>query len=116
MSKLIAACTTLAPLYPGYVNFSRDDDGSVVITIRGDPRIRDGAYICGNPSDRGKPGRCTAGDERCNNYCNMAPQKGPMVDSPAPCSQTFEGKTETVRLTTDEFSAFVRELCGAVEG
>lgn len=37
MRKLIAACTTLAPSYPGYVNFSREDDGSVTVITRGDP-------------------------------------------------------------------------------
>jgi hypothetical protein len=28
MKTCIAAITTLAPIYPGYVNFSREDDGS----------------------------------------------------------------------------------------
>lgn len=37
MRKYIAACTTMAPSYPGYVNFSHDDDGSVVVITRGDP-------------------------------------------------------------------------------
>lgn len=112
MSKLIAAYTTLAPLYPGYINFSRDDDGSVVISMRGDPRVRDAAYICSNPSDRGKPGRCLPGDENCNNYCNMAPQKGPMQDHPKPCTQTFEGETVTVRLTAAEWGELFHALLG----
>lgn len=109
MRKLIAAHTTLALIYPGYVNVSREDD-DVIITVRGDPKIRDGAYICGNPSDKGKHGRCTAGDENCNNYCNMAPQKGPMQDHPAPCTQTFEGETVTVRLSDDEWRALAGGL------
>ncbi|MGN6142412.1 MAG: hypothetical protein ACTHOP_02350 [Mesorhizobium sp.] len=110
MNTLIAAHTTSAPIYPGYINVSRDDSGGVLITTRGDPKVRAGAYICGNPSDRGKHGCCTAGDENCNNYCNMAPQKGPMQDHPAPCTQTFEGETVTVRLSADEWRALAAEL------
>ncbi|MGN6770584.1 MAG: hypothetical protein ACTHJQ_12180 [Rhizobiaceae bacterium] len=111
MSKLIAACTTLAPFYPGYLNFSRDDDGSVVLIARGDPEVaEDRSYICGFARDKGQPGRCTPGDENCNNYCNMAPQKGRMQDHPKPCSQTFEGKTVSVRLTADEWTQFLAEI------
>lgn len=110
MSKLMGASTTLAPIYPGYVNVSRDDDGSVVVTVRGDPHTRDGAYICGHAADKGKPGRCTAGDDHCNNYCNMAPQKGPMQDHPLPCAQTFEGATASVRLTEAEWSKLLQEI------
>jgi hypothetical protein len=109
MKKLIAAHTTFAPRYPGYVNVSRED-GDVIITVRGDPIVRDAAYICGNPSDGGKPGRCLPGDENCNNYCNMAPEKGPMVDHPKPCVQTFEGKTVSVRLSVDEWTTLALEL------
>lgn len=110
MSKLISACTTLAPSYPGYINISRADDGAVVIIVRGDPTVRDGCYVCGHASDIGKPGRCTPGDGHCNNYCNMAPQKGPMVDAPLPCSQTIEGKTAVVKLSADEWTKLVGEL------
>lgn len=112
MSKLIAASTTMAPIYPGYVNFSREDDGSVTVITRGDPEVaEDRAYICGYARDKGQPGRCTPGDENCNNYCNMAPQKGPMQDRPKPCTQTFEGKTVSVRLTADEW----KELVAGIE-
>jgi hypothetical protein len=110
MNKLIGAFTTVAPIYPGYINISEAGDGAVVITMRGDPTTRDGCFVCGNPSDKGKPGRCLPGDENCNNYCNLAPQKGPMVDSPAPCVQTFEGNTVSVRLTTEEWAALSAEL------
>lgn len=113
MSKCLAAFTTLAPIYPGYVNVSRDENGGVVISVRGDPDVRAGAYICGHASDAGRPGRCTPGDENCNNYCNLAPQKGPMVDEPKPCTQTFEGKLATVRLSADEWSALLDGLKSA---
>lgn len=110
MKQVIAAYTTLAPVYPGYVNVSREEEGGVVITLRGDPTVREGAYICGHASDKGSPGRCTPGDDRCNNYCNLAPQKGPMVDHPAVCVQTLVGETVTVRLSDSEWSAFSESL------
>ncbi|MBN9137841.1 MAG: hypothetical protein J0I92_17605 [Phyllobacterium sp.] len=109
--SLIAAHTTFAPLYPGYVNVSREDDGTVVITVRGDPVTHDDrSYICGHAADKGKHGRCTPGDDRCNNYCNLAPEKGPMQPHPLPCSQTFEGATSSVRLGSEEWSGLLREL------
>lgn len=112
MAKLIAARTTFAPIYPGYMNVSRDDDSFVIVTVRGDPETKaDRFYICGFAADKGAHGRCTPGDERCNNYCNMAPQNGPMQDHPLPCSQTFEGKTAVVRLSSDEWRELLRELC-----
>ncbi len=112
MSKIIAAHTTLAPIYPGYLNISRDeDDGTVVVTVRGDPEVRaNSIYICGYARDKGKPGRCTPGDEHCNNYCNSAPQKGPMQDSAKPCTQTFEGKTAAVRLSEAEWAELKKSL------
>ena len=106
----IAAYTTLAPIYPGYVNVRREDGGSVIITVRGDPTVRDGEYICGRASDKGAHGRCTPGDDHCNNYCNMAPQKGPMQDHPLPCQQTLCGETVTLRLTSAEWADLLRDL------
>lgn len=44
-----------------------------------------GIYVCGHARDKGQPGRCTPGDDRCNNYCNLAPQKGPVQAAPAEC-------------------------------
>lgn len=110
MSECMAACTTLAPVYPGYVNVSRNDDGSVVITVRADPKTFDGEYICGLAADKGKPGRCFPGDDHCNNYCNMASEKGAMADHPLPCSQTIEGATATVRLSASEWTSLYSEL------
>jgi len=114
MKQVIAAHTTLAPVYPGYVNVSREDDGSVVVTARGDPNVRDGAYVCGYAADKGNPGRCTPGDDRCNNYCNRAPQNGPMVDHPAPCTQIHPGETITVRLSAGEWDALAGQMAGGL--
>lgn len=110
MAKYMAAHTTFAPIYPGYVNFSRDDDGSVIVIARGDPKIVDGIYICGHASDRGKPGRCTPGDDRCNNYCNMAPEKGKMQNSALPCQQTYCGETVSVRLSPEALADLLSKL------
>lgn len=110
MRKVITAHTKLDPVYPGYVNISGEADGSVIVTARADPTVRDGVYICGYASDKGQPGRCTPGDEHCNNYCNQAPEKGPMADSAKACFQTFEGATASVRLSPEEWATIVQQL------
>ena len=114
MAKCLAAYTKPGASYPGYVNISREDDGTVSLFVRGDPTITDGAYVCGYaPRAKGQPGRCTPGDDRCNNYCNMAPGKGPMQDSPAPCVQTFEGQGARLSLSEAEFRALLAEAAKA---
>lgn len=111
MTKLITAFTTPAPLYPGFINISREDDGSVVLLMRGDPNVReDSSYICGYAADKDKPGRCTPGDANCNNYCNQAPQLGPMVDQPKACTQTYCGEVVSVRLTAAEWQELLHNL------
>lgn len=109
MSKCISAHTNPDSEYPGYINFTREDDGTVTVHFRGDPTMRDGAYVCGYARDKGQPGRCTPGDDRCNNYCNTAPQKGPMQKTPADCVQVHEGKTGTLKLSPGAFDALIAE-------
>lgn len=106
MPKCITAHTNPG-LDPGYINFTREDDGTVSVHLRGNPSTIDGEYICGFAHDRGKPGRCTPGDDRCNNYCNMAPQKGPMQKHPLPCKQTYAGQTEKLTLSAADFEALI---------
>lgn len=77
MTKLLVAYTKPGSDYPGYVNLTEQDDGSVILTVRGDPTVAKGRYICGYASDKGCAGRCTPGDEHCNNYCNLAARKRP---------------------------------------
>ena len=97
MSRCIVALTNPGSQYPGYINFTLEDDGSTItVHFRGNPTTVDGEYICGYAADKGQPGRCTPGDDRCNNYCNRAPQKGPMQKAPLPCSQVLEGKQRTL--------------------
>jgi hypothetical protein len=109
MSKCIAAHTNPGSDYPGYINFTREDDGTITVHFRGDPSKVEGAYVCGYAFDRGSPGRCTPGDERCNNYCNMAPEKGPMQKHPSDCSHIREGNTATLKLSAADFAALIAE-------
>ena len=112
--KLIAAHTNDGVNYPGYINFSENADGTVSVIVRGDPKAyEDGRYICGYARDKGQPGRCTAGDENCNNYCNMAPEKGPMQPSPKPCVQIVEGAHACMTMSREAFEALKRELSPA---
>lgn len=108
--ECLAAYTKLGSNYPGYVNVSREQDGAIAVTVRADPKVHDGCYVCGHAKDKGAHGRCTPGDEHCNNYCNMAPQKGPMQDAPLPCTQVIEGATATVRLSAAEWQSLNSEL------
>ena len=109
MSKCLAAHTNPGANFPGYLNFTREDDGSVTVHFRADPSTSKGEYICGYAADRGKLGRCTPGDDRCNNYCNMAPQKGPMQKAPLGCEQINEGNAGTLKLSAEAFSTFLGE-------
>ncbi|ODM71661.1 hypothetical protein [Bradyrhizobium elkanii] len=110
MSKTIFAHTNLNALYPGYINFTREADGSVSVHLRGDPSVVDGVYVCGYARDKGQPSRCTPGDDRCNNYCNMAPQKGAMQEHPAACVQVICADVEKLTLSAADFEALVAGL------
>jgi len=103
MTENIFAFTAPGCEYPGYVSINRDANGDIAVTVREAPTVREGGYICGFAVDKGKPGRCTPGDDCCNNYCNLAPSKGPMQDHPAPCVQTFEGKQATFTVPADQW-------------
>jgi hypothetical protein len=74
--------------YPGYVSINRVENGDVEITVRSSPTQRDGVHVCMNQPG---PGNCTPGGPTCNNYCNLAPEKGPMRDHPLPCVHTVAG-------------------------
>ena len=110
MSNLIAAHTNFDPTYPGYINFTRENDGTVSVYLRGDPVIVSGCYVCGYAGDKGKPGRCTPGDTHCNNYCNLAPEKGQMQKHPADCSHTKAGETTKLTLSSAAFETLVAEM------
>lgn len=114
MSQPICAHTNLEATYPGYINFTREDDGTVTVHLRGDPEVlEDRFYICGFERDKGQPGRCTPGDDRCNNYCNMAPSKGPMQPHAASCTQVICGETVNLTLAATDFDKLIAELKSA---
>lgn len=80
--------------YPPYVSINRLENGDVEVTVRAAPTEYDGVYVCGfNDKDDHDPGRCVPGGPTCNNYCNMAPQKGPMQAHPKRCHHVKEGAT-----------------------
>jgi hypothetical protein len=111
MSNVYAFTAMGAKYYPEFISVNETDDPDLfTITVRSKEVVRDSEYICGYAADEGKPGRCTPGDEHCNNYCNMAPEKGPMADAPMPCSQTTEGSMAVITLTM----AQMEELAGAI--
>lgn len=94
--------------YPEYLN-AQVVDGKVRVIVREAPTVREnGSRICAHPKDRG-PGRCVPGEETCNNYCNMAPDKGPMADRPAPCRQVFEGKTLEIDIPLSEWQRMMED-------
>jgi hypothetical protein len=86
--------------YPGYVSINRLENGDVEISVRSAPKQRNGCYVC---SHQPGPGNCTAGGPTCNNYCNMAPEKGPMQDHPLPCVHTDEGSQASFIVPADEW-------------
>ena len=90
--------------FPGYLSINRLPSGDVSISLRSAPKvIEDSIFICGYASDKGKPGRCTPGDENCNNYCNLAPEKGPMQPRAKSCRQVVEGALVELLIPKDEW-------------
>lgn len=111
--KNVVAYTKVDPIYPGFINFTPADDGGVTIHLRGDPTQQNGAYVCGYSNDQGLPGRCSPGDENCNNYCNLAPSKGPMQPRPKPCQHTKCGDTTSLVLSAAEWASLKDQILGA---
>lgn len=112
MENLIGAYTKAGTDYPGYINI-KDTGTGVEITVRGDPTYFEGAFVCGYGSVKGHPGRCTPGDDHCNNYCNRAPEKGPLQDRPnIDYSAYTQGSTSLLSLTYEEWdivNAFIHK-------
>lgn len=107
--KNLFAYTALESSYPGFVSINQDENGCVSVTVRSAPEIKEGVYICVHQDDFG-PGKCTPGGPTCNNYCNLAPEKGPMQDAPLTCIQTFEGKQASFTLPAEASGAFIASL------
>jgi hypothetical protein len=109
----IFAYTASGVIYPEYISVNETGDPNLFrITVRSAPTKQRGCYICGYAADKGKPGRCTPGDDRCNNYCNMAPEKGRMQDAPQSCEHIREGSVATITLTKEH----MQEIAAAIIG
>jgi hypothetical protein len=109
--SIFAFTATDRAVYPEYISVNETDDPDLFsITVRSQPAMHKGAYICGYAKDKGQHGRCTPGDEHCNNYCNMAPEKGKMADHPLPTEQVTVGATAIITLTMRQ----MEELAGAI--
>jgi hypothetical protein len=108
--KKIGAWTAPHGSYPPYVNITFEDDEAIV-TVREAPVEYEGVYVCGfKGRDDHSPGRCVPDGPACNNYCNMAPEKGPMQDHPLPCRHVKSGQTVVVRMPLVEFQAMMENL------
>ena len=117
MPKNVHAYTAPGASYPEYISVNETDDPNLfTITVRSAPTKRDGSYICGYARDKGQPGRCTPGDDRCNNYCNMAPEKGRMQDHPLSCQHVDEGPSAVITLTMAQIDQLVGDIQRAITG
>lgn len=81
-------------IYPAYLNISLED-GRIVVTLRGNAVETTGVRVCGVS--------CHPGGEACNNYCNQAPQKGPMAPRPASYNFMKEGATVSASFDAEEW-------------
>jgi hypothetical protein len=96
----VAAHTNLGS-YPGFVNFTRQPDGSVNVCVRGEPTEVEGKRVCGQT--------CLPGGPHCNNYCNLAPGKGPMASSPEKHTYLKEGVMAVVRLSAEDWAKLLEQ-------
>lgn len=111
MNRTLGAHTQLDGYrsYPSFFNVSLEGD-DVVLTIRPAEKPYDGAYLCGFAADKGQPDRCTPGDDRCNNYCNMVPGGPPMPDHPMPYSGAHCGEIVSMRMPLEQWRRILRDL------
>lgn len=95
------AWTVPSPIYPEFVNFMVDGD-DIIVTVRGSAAAIDGVAICGQ--------NCRPGDALCNNYCNRAPDKGPMADMPPTMTHHKCGETVAMRIPRAALVGLVKPL------
>lgn len=119
-NNCLAAFTAPGSEYPSYINITRDGD-DVIVTVRAEPTQINGSFICGYaPRDKGQPGRCTPGDEHCNNYCNRAPEKGlkndpaGMAAAPREHSYKKEGPTVSMRMPIEIFRLLIADARSSI--
>jgi hypothetical protein len=102
----IFAYTAMGGSYPGYVSINRLENGDVEVTVRSAPTVYEGVTVCSHEPGLG---RCTPGGPTCNNYCNMAPEKGAMQDRALPWTHTREGASASFVVPAAEWPALTGE-------
>ena len=102
----LLAYTAPGGSYPGFVSINREMSGDVTVTVRSAPRERRGVHVCAHARDGG-PGRCVPGGPTCNNYCNMAPEKGAMAAHPLACTHVDPGVTSCFTVPAEAWEAMI---------
>ncbi len=100
------AYTALSGSMPGFVSINRNATGDVEVSVRAAPSVKQGVHVCAQARDAGA-GRCVAGGSTCNNYCNMAPENGPMQDHPMPCTHVDAGVHASFVVPAAEWARFL---------
>lgn len=107
MNKLLGAWTGDESGYPPFVNFY-EKDGRVTITLREPQKEVKWANVCSvGFHKRGVLGYCTPGDNNCNNYCNLAPEKGDMQDSPSKVKVPQCGNSLSMQIPLEAFTNLI---------
>ena len=102
MNDNIFAYTAPGAGFPGYVSINRLENGDVEVTVREAGTVHEGINIC--RSERNDmPGNCYPGGPTCNNYCNRAPEKGPIQDRAAPCVYNKPGGTASFIIPAEKW-------------
>lgn len=117
--KTIAAVTPInfPQGFPPYINATDLGDGTVRVTVRGNPKTSTGPRICRNSArqDEYRVGDCYPGGPGCNNYCNMHPARRtkehpdglPMPDAPEIATFTESGATVSAVILRADWDAFI---------
>lgn len=93
--------------FPGFLNLKQDGE-DFILTVRGDPKEYRGIAVCGV--------NCLPGGPLCNNYCNLAPQKGPMQKGPVAMDHVKCGEQVQLRLTREEAQAWLLKAWDLARG
>ena len=100
----IFAYTAPGADFPGFVSINRLPNGDISISVRAAPTgPHNGVRVCKNRADA-TGYDCWPGGPHRNNYCNMAPQKGPIQDAPEAIEYYKEGDLSEFVIPADEWT------------
>ncbi len=107
MSENIFAYTAPGSNFPGFVSINRLPNGDVSVSVRAaGTGPHKGSRVCRHRKDA-TGYDCYPGGPHCNNYCNMAPQKGPMQDHPEQIEYYKPGDQSEFTVPADEWAKFI---------